>query len=289
LKRVREINRKFLQSAAPYTHHQNPRTVDTPLRNPLAPSQSSTTSPSLDPRKGTKSLSSSDSQQPFRIGDLSSLCSGISEPVRLDLAASISLTSSIRLNDIRSVEETFVLTHVGRFEKLLIILERQLFQYLQQQYYPQFIESLEFAHLAAYCSVRDSFAKNAQMTDFLHEFVCPNRMLLWTSPFALGKTYVSYASELGNDDSIAEGLFPAHPASPDVFFVIQATLGNPSHTHMLHYPLHTHTLPIAYAHVTHWLEVLLFLCTLPQFQCLPTFVSDPIFMRYLLLMIDPSC
>ncbi len=85
------------------------------------------------------------------------MASGISENCRLDIASIIGYSAGIHL-DVESVESLdldFVTTQVTKLSKLLRILERDLFHYLQIRFAEFVEESFEFAQLAAFWKTKD--------------------------------------------------------------------------------------------------------------------------------------
>lgn len=81
--------------------------------------------------------------------------SGISESIRLEILTLLSMTSSIRLSNIESIEFEFAMTCVDKIEKLFNTIERETFQYLQHSL-PQFIDSHYFVMMICHTRAFDN-------------------------------------------------------------------------------------------------------------------------------------
>ncbi len=89
------------------------------------------------------------------IKGLNDVSNGISESIRLEIITLLSMTSSIRLSSIESIEFEFAMTCVNKIEKLFNTIERETFQYLQHNL-PQFIDSDYFVMMICHTKAFDS-------------------------------------------------------------------------------------------------------------------------------------
>lgn len=89
------------------------------------------------------------------IKGLNDVSTGLSESIRLEIITLLSMTSSIRLSNIESIEFEFAMSCVNKIEKLLNTIERETFQYLQH-IMPQFIESNHFIMMICHTKAFDS-------------------------------------------------------------------------------------------------------------------------------------
>lgn len=139
------------------------------------------------------SLSSggSDTAAKVALGTPNCGIAGVSETLRLELAATLTMAASVRLNDIESVDEAFAAACAGRLLRLLRNVERETFQYLQLRY-PYFLESTEFALLVANIKADESLAvqRYETMLEFLKKRLPEEKTVSWTDPEAQGCTSV---------------------------------------------------------------------------------------------------
>ena len=126
---------------------------------------------------------------------------GISDALRMELATTLNMTSSVRGNDVESVDSAFAAACAGRMVRLLRFVERETFQHLQLQF-PAFVQSPEyFLSLAAFrASASPAVEQYSSLCKFLTQRVARESVVNWTDPEAFGKTFVFV--EIGLKDEV---------------------------------------------------------------------------------------
>lgn len=116
---------------------------------------------------------------------------GVSEALRMDLATTLSMTASVRANDIESVDSAFAAACAGRILRILRSAERETFQHLQLQY-SEFIQSAEYFSSLAVLKTESShhISQYRSLCQFLGGRVLTERLVAWTDFEAFGKTFL---------------------------------------------------------------------------------------------------
>ena len=116
---------------------------------------------------------------------------GISDSLRMELATTLNMTSSVRGNDIESIDTAFAATCAGRMVRLLRFVERETFQHLQLQF-PAFVQSPEYylSLVAARAEKSDAVEQYRSRRRFLEHTVVAQKSVSWTDPEAFGNTFL---------------------------------------------------------------------------------------------------
>eukprot|EP01034_Spumella_vulgaris_P022904 gene22904-29081_t len=120
-------------------------------------------------------------------------CSGLTESLRMELAATLSLNSSVRTRNIETVDQAFAFACANTLDRLLHALERETYAYIAKVY-KVFETSTDYATMVATKRANHApqIASYIERLEFLSDRVRHEKQVHWTDPQSAGKMYMFY-------------------------------------------------------------------------------------------------
>ena len=116
-------------------------------------------------------------------------CAGLSEPLRMEISATLSLNSAVRTRDIETVDEAFAFACANMLEKLLHRLQEETYAYIQKVYATfeqtstDYVAMLAHHKVGALPAVIDYSCKS----EFIYDRVRHLKRIPWNDAQANGK------------------------------------------------------------------------------------------------------
>lgn len=128
-------------------------------------------------------------------------CSGLSEPLRMELAATLTLNASIRTEDIETVDNNFAIACSNILENLLQTVEMETFQYIQSKL-DSFMTSNDYAFMMSTikCQTSPKVVLYAQKLDFLYNIAQQEQLIHWADSRSRGTLFLANDRKLENQD-----------------------------------------------------------------------------------------
>lgn len=128
-------------------------------------------------------------------------CAGLSESLRMELVATLSLNGSVRTQDIEIVDQAFAFACANIFDKLLRKLEKETYQYILS-IYPRFEQSIDYTLMIASIKSESCFSIMQYSTklNFLYNRVRRESFVTWTDPSSKGKYFLVYEKSIEDYD-----------------------------------------------------------------------------------------
>jgi hypothetical protein len=111
----------------------------------------------------------------------------------MELAATLSLNSSVRTRNIETVDQAFAFACANTLDRLLRALDRETFGYLTKAYHA-FESSTDYATMVAAnrASHAPQIASYIERLEFLNDRVRHEKLVPWTDQQSAGKMYMYY-------------------------------------------------------------------------------------------------
>jgi hypothetical protein len=135
----------------------------------------------------------------------SSTCAGLSEPLRMEIAATLTLNNVVRLEDIEIIDPSYALASCHLFDHHLLALEKELLQYLTTRY-QLFEQSNEYIYMIAYhqalhcSSIHSYYHKLKFLGDFFSGELKPGSVIHWADPRARGVLFLKYSQPVVTEE-----------------------------------------------------------------------------------------
>lgn len=125
------------------------------------------------------------------------VCGGLSEALRMEIAAALALNSSVRTSEIDSVDEAFAEACSNSLQSLLVSLELELRRHLLVKF-QQFENSEEYGLMIAMSKAEKCGPVQKYLTklEFLYDRVRRHKFISWVQEEAKGRMYLVYGVNL---------------------------------------------------------------------------------------------
>lgn len=153
----------------------------------------------LPPGRSTKPLSpmSASAQQPN--------CAGLSEPLRIEIAALLSYHNSLQSQDIDAIDTPYALTCAKALERLLMLLEQEMYSLIISKF-ASFQASNDYAFLVALmrCEKSLKLLKYDERLTFLYDKVQRETLVHWAESQSGGTLFISCENDLEQHSNKAD-------------------------------------------------------------------------------------
>lgn len=116
-------------------------------------------------------------------------CAGLSEPLRMEISATLSLNSAVRTRDIETVDEAFAFACANMLEKLLHSLEKETYAYIQKVYSTFEQTSTDYVSMLAHtkAGTLPAVIDYSCKSEFINDRVRHLKRIPWNDAQANGK------------------------------------------------------------------------------------------------------
>lgn len=135
-------------------------------------------------------------------------CAGLSEALRVEIAATLGLNSSVRTEEVESIDKIYAVNCSDVIKQLLLALEKEMLTFLSMKFDMFKTASDDYAVMVAFlqCRNNDNVLKYKKKTEFLYDLVRREQVIHWADSRARGTFFTTICNKQkdlycdGNED-----------------------------------------------------------------------------------------